>query len=80
MNEDKKIEFIDTHKTINKIEFSEKNSIELSDAYYILRPLYNEVIHLSNDDKLNKNKYTSCCLYLSNKVIRNMIEKIFNEH
>ena len=80
LNEDKKIEFIDTHKTINKIEFSEKNSIELSDAYYILRPLYNEVIHLSNDDRLNKNKYISCCLYLSNKVIRNMIEKIFNEH
>lgn len=80
LNEDKKSEFIDTHKTINKIEFAEKNSIELSDTYYILRPLYNEVIHLSNDDRLNKNKYTSCCLYLSNKVIRNMIEKIFNEH
>ena len=80
LNEDKRSEFIDTHKTINKIEFAEKNGIELSDIYYILRPLYNEVLHLSDDIRTNNNKYTSCYLYLSNIVIRNMINLIFDEN
>lgn len=79
LDESKRSEFINTHRTINKIEFAEKQDIELSDAYYILRPLYNEVLHLSKEDRSNKNKLTSCYLYLSNMVIRNMINLIFDE-
>ena len=43
----KKALFLETHETINKIIFSEENGIEVLDIYYILKPLYNEALHIN---------------------------------
>lgn len=73
---DKKASFIETHKTINKIIFVEENGIEVLDIYYILKPLYNEALHI-NERTSFQNKLKSSYLKLHNKNIQRMIANVF---
>lgn len=73
---DKKTTFLETHKTINKIIFAEENGIEVSDINYILKPLYNEALHINERTSI-QNKLKSSYLKLHNKNIQRMIANIF---
>ena len=76
--DDKKELFINTHTTIKKIIFAEKNIGEVpdSDKYHILRPLYNEALHINVNTSI-ENKLKSSYLKLHNKNIQRMIANIF---
>lgn len=68
--------FIETHKTINKLEYA-SNYVELPELLYLLKPLYNSV-HLKSDWNKAKNEVISCSLKLYNNPIKNLIEILFN--
>jgi len=64
------------HSTIKQIIFSEENGIEVLDIYYILKPLYNEALHINERTSI-QNKLKSSYLKLHNKNIQRMIANIF---
>lgn len=68
-----KLEFIDTHKTDNKLKYAEEHSILIPDAYYYLSAIHNEADHLKhpNDEK-------ACVYKLNHPVIMNIIKELFN--
>ncbi|VTY06660.1 Uncharacterised protein [uncultured Prevotella sp.] len=70
--EDKKKEFIQTHKTKAKLEFAENILGELPDIYFILGIIYNDAGHLK-DENLEK----PVVYRLNNLIIQNMISEIF---
>lgn len=76
LDTNKKVLFLETHKTINKIIFAEENGIEVSDINYILKPLYNEALHINERTSI-QNKLKSSYLKLHNKNIQRMIANIF---
>lgn len=70
--EDKKREFIQTHKTKAKLEFAENILGELPDIYFILGVIYNDAGHLKDENSEKPVVYR-----LNNLIIQNMISEIF---
>ena len=70
--EDKKKEFIQTHKTKAKLEFAENILRELPDIYFILGVIYNDAGHLKDENSEKPVVYR-----LNNLIIQNMISEIF---
>ena len=70
--EDKKKEFIQTHKTKAKLEFAENILGELPDIYFILGVIYNDAGHLKDENSEKPVVYR-----LNNLIIQNMISEIF---
>ena len=70
--EDKKKEFIQTHKTKAKLEFAENIIGELPDIYFILGIIYNDAGHLKDANSEKPVVYR-----LNNLIIQNMISEIF---
>lgn len=70
--EDKKKEFIQTHKTKAKLEFAENILGELPDIYFILGIIYNDTGHLKDENSEKPVVYR-----LNNLIIQNMISEIF---
>lgn len=70
--EDKKREFIQTHKTKAKLEFAENILGELPDIYFILGIIYNDAGHLKDENSEKPVVYR-----LNNLIIQNMISEIF---
>ena len=70
--EDKKKEFIQTHKTKAKLEFAENILGELPDIYFILGIIYNDAGHLKDENSEKPVVYI-----LNNLIIQNMISEIF---
>ncbi|MFC2277282.1 MAG: hypothetical protein ACFNLG_08535 [Prevotella nigrescens] len=70
--EDKKKEFIQTHKTKAKLEFAENILGELPDIYFILGIIYNDAGHLKDENSEKPVVYR-----LNNLIIQNMISEIF---
>ena len=70
--EDKKKEFIQTHKTKAKLEFAENILGELLDIYFILGIIYNDAGHLKDENSEKPVVYR-----LNNLIIQNMISEIF---
>ena len=70
--EDKKKEFILTHKTKAKLEFAENILRELPDIYFILGVIYNDAGHLKDENSEKPVVYR-----LNNLIIQNMISEIF---
>lgn len=70
--EDKKKEFIQTHKTKAKLEFAENILGELPDIYFILGIIYNDAGHLKDENSEKPVVYR-----LNNLIIQNMVSEIF---
>lgn len=71
---------IEEHTTKRKIEFADSHNFEVPEIYYILSPVYNDILHLSNNnDVVVKQKMVSCYLYLNNRLIRQMVKLVFQE-
>ena len=70
--EDKKKEFIQTHKTKAKLEFAENILGELPDIYFILGIIYNDAGHLKDENSEKPVVYR-----LKNLIILDMISEIF---
>ena len=70
--EDKKKEFVQTHKTKAKLEFAENILGELPDIYFILGIIYNDAGHLKDENSEKPVVYR-----LNNLIIQKMISEIF---
>lgn len=73
LDDDKRIEFIDTHQTDKKLKYAEEHSVLIPDAYYYLSAIHNDADHLKNP-----NDEKSCVYKLNHSVIQNIIKNIFN--
>lgn len=73
LDDDKRIEFIDTHQTDKKLKYAEEHSVLIPDAYYYLSAIHNDADHLKNP-----NDEKSCVYKLNHPVIQNIIKNIFN--
>ena len=74
-----KDKLIEEHTTKGKIEFAESHNVEVPEIYYILSPVYNDILHLPNNNDVVKQKMVSCYLYLNNRLIRQMVKLVFQE-
>lgn len=74
---DKQEEFINIHKTANKLEYASKFLIDVPELFYLLSPLYNDIVHLSDKDNINQDKLKSCYLKTQNKMIKQLIKQVF---
>lgn len=72
-DENLKKQFIGTHKTKEKLNFSINNGIEISDVYFLLGIIYNDNLHWKD----NRDFETPLKTKLSNLVIKNMIKNVF---
>ena len=70
---DKKNDFLLTHKTKSKLEFCEDNTIQLPETYYLLGIIYNDDLHWRN----NRDYETPLYSKLENLTIKNMISEVF---
>ena len=70
-----KKQFIEQHKTKEKLNFAATNGVEVPDIYFLLGIIYNDNLHW----KENRDYDTPLCTKLSNLVIKNMIKSIFEE-
>lgn len=66
---DLKQEFLQTHRTTKKLEFTEEKGIEIPETYYLLGVIYNDGMHYKNNDDAITGK-------LENLTIKKMIKEI----
>jgi hypothetical protein len=66
-------EFLTTHMTINKLNFAEDKGVAVSDTFYLLGVLYNDIAHI----RPNTDYATPIISKLNNRVIKNVITKLF---
>ena len=64
-----KKQFLDTFKTVEKLNFIRDNNIEIDEKFYILSPIYNELTHKS---------YKNLFFKLENKMIRKIIFDVYS--
>lgn len=72
-----KDEFVDTHKTNKKLEFCEENNIQVQEVYYMVNAIHNDSDHLRQNELTGKFEEKAMVYKLQNKVIRNVIERLF---
>jgi hypothetical protein len=65
-------EFLNKHKTVNKLDFANENGVEVSDTFYLLGVLYNDIAHI----RPNTDYATPIISKLNNKVIKHMISQL----
>lgn len=68
-------DFLATHMTVNKLNFAEEKSVVVSDIFYLLGVLYNDIAHI----RPNMDYATPIISKLNNRVIKNMISKLFEQ-
>jgi len=68
-----KAEFISIHKTVSKLDFAGEKGIEISETFYLLGVIYNDIAHI----KPNTDYSTPIISKLSNKIINNMVIDLF---
>jgi len=66
-------EFLTTRMTINKLNFAEDKGVVVSDTFYLLGVLYNDIAHI----RPHTDYSTPIISKLNNRVIKNMITKLF---
>ncbi|MCW3110997.1 MAG: hypothetical protein JWQ09_5503 [Segetibacter sp.] len=64
-----KLEFLNTHKTPNKLRFAESRGITISETFYLLGIIYNDGMHWKNNEAAISGK-------LENITIKKMIKEI----
>lgn len=67
-------EFLTTHMTVNKLNFAEEKGVVVSDTFYLLGVLYNDIAHI----RPHTDYATPIISKLNNRVIKNMITKLFS--
>lgn len=77
IDQEQKDKFFNIHKTINKMNLDKSKSIP--ELFYLLQPLYNDSLHLSDDKNKNILKIKGLKLKLENMHIKMMINKVFYE-
>lgn len=77
LSDDEKNGFIAQNGTKNKLEYAEKNGINVEKIFFMLGILYNETMHLNNKENENERKIAAAYLKLDNIHIKRMIAKVF---
>ena len=67
--------FLDVNETIKKLNYA-NNYINVSGDYYLLSTIYNEVLHIKNDQDNSSRLF----LKLDNIFIREIIKRILSEY
>lgn len=68
-SDDSKAEFLSTHKTSNKLEYSESKGIAIPESFYLLGFIYNDGMHWKNNEAAISGK-------LENMILKKMIKEI----
>lgn len=82
IDEDKKDAYFDQHGSNKKLQYAEESGCDLPEVFYLLQPLYNDPIHLSDnakDLKMNKNKIESAYLKVATVTVNKMISELFRK-
>lgn len=77
-SEQLKNDFVETHKTNEKLKFCEDNNIPVPDAYFIVNAIHNSSDHLRENPVTGKFEEKSMVYKLQNGVIKNVLKKLFN--
>lgn len=73
-----KAEFIGTHSTIKKLNYAVDQGVYVPEDFFLLQPLYNDGLHVNNNEIATKNKIQSICLKLDNSVVQRIVRNIEN--
>ncbi|MEH6947580.1 hypothetical protein V7068_11025 [Bacillus sp. JJ634] len=76
--EEQKAEFIGLHSTIRKLNYAVEQDVEVPEDFFLLQPLYNDALHLTENANATKNKIQSVCLKLDNAVVKRIVGNIQN--
>lgn len=76
ITEVQKSTYIETHRTINKLNYAIEQGIDVPEEFFLLQPLFNDGLHMSNNENLNRNKVQSVCLKLDNFVVQRVVRNI----
>ncbi len=74
--DEEKTKYIETHTTIKKLNYAVGQGVIVPEDFFLLQPLYNDGLHLNNNDNATKNKILSTCLKLDNIVVQEIVRKI----
>lgn len=74
--EAQKSTFIETHKTINKLNYALDQEVSIQEEFFLLQPLFNDGLHMNNNSNQNKNKIQSVCLKLDNIIVQKIVGQI----
>ncbi|MBR5038029.1 MAG: hypothetical protein IKX65_04830 [Prevotella sp.] len=77
-SEQLKNDFVETHKTNEKLKFCEDNNIPVPDAYFIVNAIHNSSDHLRENPVTGKFEEKAMVYKLQNGVIKNVLKKLFN--
>lgn len=77
LSEENISQFLEVHTTTKKLNFVEELGYQIPELYYLLQPLYNDGVHLYGSDENVINKIKASYLKTNNKVIQNLVSKIF---
>ena len=78
LNNNQKDQFMEKRTTEVKLKFAELDcKCDVPELYYLLRPIYNDALHIDNTAASVSNKIKSCLLKLDNQFVRNLIGKVF---
>lgn len=75
INEQDKKEFLNTHKTKEKLDYAQSKIENIPESFYLLGVIYNEAMHWKD----NQDNITPIVTKLKNLTIKNMIRKIYNK-
>lgn len=75
-DQSKKTEYINTNTTIKKLNYAVENSIYVPEDFFLLQPLFNDGLHMNNNENQARNKIQSICLKLDNVVVQEIVRKI----
>lgn len=76
--EDQKTNYIETHTTIKKLNYAVEEGIYVPEDFFLLQPLFNDGLHMNNNENQARNKIQSVCLKLDNIVVQRIVDKIQN--
>ncbi len=77
-NKELQNDFIDTHKTNNKLEFCERNGIIVPDAFFIVNSIHNSADHLKQNPITGVFEEKQMVYKLNNNVVHHIVAEIFN--
>ena len=77
-SEQLKNDFVETHKTNEKLKFCEDNNMPVPDAYFIVNAIHNSSDHLRENPVTGKFEEKAMVYKLQNGVIKNVLKKLFN--
>lgn len=77
LNNEHRMEFLNTNMTINKIQFSENNNIDVPENFKLLSILYNDFMHLDKKADPQNKKILFLSSKLNNLFIKKIIKQVF---